>query len=117
MIFSYYVVSKEIYTRIDRELSWRENCKCRPVESQHSHLMSLFSVGWDRGLGYAPYGERFREFRRMFHQTMGPRALHELFPLQEEETPRLLLRLLEEPEKFIEHARQYVHLSSGFISE
>ncbi|THH07559.1 hypothetical protein EW145_g3297 [Phellinidium pouzarii] len=63
-------------------------------------------VGWNRGLGYAQYGERFKDFRKMFHQTMGPRSLPDLRPLQEKENARLLLRLLEKPEAFIEHARQ-----------
>ena len=65
-------------------------------------------MGWDRGLGYAYYGERFKEFRRMFHHTIGPRPVQDYQDMQEEETARLLLRLLEAPEKFIEHARQCV---------
>ncbi|KAL5476745.1 hypothetical protein ACEPAI_2931 [Sanghuangporus weigelae] len=69
-------------------------------------IMAGELVGWDRGLGYAHYGERFREFRKMFHQTMGPRALNEINPIQEAETARLLLRLLENPANFTEHARQ-----------
>ncbi|KAI5117759.1 hypothetical protein M0805_000603 [Coniferiporia weirii] len=63
-------------------------------------------VGWNRGLGYAQYGERFKEFRRMFHQTMGPRSLPALRALQEKENTRLLIRLLEKPDAFIDHARQ-----------
>ncbi|KAH8116168.1 cytochrome P450 [Phellopilus nigrolimitatus] len=63
-------------------------------------------VGWNRGLGYAPYGERFKEFRRMFHQTMGPRSVQDLIPIQEKENARFLFRLLEKPRSFMEHARQ-----------
>lgn len=42
----------------------------------------------------------------MFHQTMGPRAVSDLQPLQERENVNLLLRLLENPDDFIKHARQ-----------
>ena len=42
----------------------------------------------------------------MFHQTLGPRAVQELYCLQEEETRGLLLRLHQKPEAFIKHARQ-----------
>jgi len=73
----------------------------RPVAIMAGEL-----VGWDRGLGYARYGERFKEFRRMFHQVMGPRPSQYLLPMQEKEAARLLLRLLERPDAFIEHARQ-----------
>jgi len=37
---------------------------------------------------------------------MGPRPSQELLPMQEKETAKFLLRLLERPDAFIEHARQ-----------
>ena len=64
------------------------------------------SVGWNLGLGYAPYGERFKEFRKMFHQTIGKRSLPDFAAVQERENGLLLLRLLQKPEAFMEHARQ-----------
>ncbi|TDL24453.1 cytochrome P450 [Rickenella mellea] len=63
-------------------------------------------VGWDRGLGYSPYNSRFKEFRRMFQHTLGPRPVQSLIPLQERENARFLLRVLIYPNDFIEHARQ-----------
>ncbi|PAV19089.1 cytochrome P450 [Pyrrhoderma noxium] len=63
-------------------------------------------VGWDQGLGYSRYGERFKEFRRMFHQTLGPRSIQDLYGLQETETHKLLLRIHRDPISFIDHARQ-----------
>ena len=45
------------------------------------------------------------------HQTMGPRPSQEFMPVQEKEAARLLLRLLDSPDKFIEHARQYVNVA------
>lgn len=88
------------------------------VDVRISSHESGIRVGWNRGLGYSPYGERFKEFRRMFHQTMGPRQTLELMPLQKWGAAKFMLRLLEYPEGFIEHARQYVRyfkLSLGLL--
>ncbi|GJE93712.1 cytochrome P450 [Phanerochaete sordida] len=67
-------------------------------------------VGWDLGLGYAPgpHSPRFREFRRLFQQFMGPRAAQEptLLAAQEKNATKLLRRLLIAPEKFMTHVRQ-----------
>ncbi|ESK96274.1 cytochrome p450 [Moniliophthora roreri MCA 2997] len=66
-------------------------------------------VGWNRGLGYAPsaHNPRFREFRRLFHQFIGPRACatKELQDTQERENLRLLGKLLDDPAHFADHAR------------
>ena len=74
---------------------------------QHLYIFNIiYSVGWDQGLGYSRYGERFKEFRRMFHQTLGPRSIQDLYGLQETETRKLLLRIHRDPSSFIDHARQ-----------
>uniref|UniRef100_A0A0W0F178 Putative cytochrome P450 n=1 Tax=Moniliophthora roreri TaxID=221103 RepID=A0A0W0F178_MONRR len=80
-------------------------------------------VGWNRGLGYAStaHNPRFREFRRLFHQFIGPRACatKELQDTQERENLRLLGKLLDDPAHFADHAREYVfdilHYSATFI--
>ncbi|KAK0449604.1 cytochrome P450 [Desarmillaria tabescens] len=75
-----------------------------------SAVMAGELVGWSRGLGYAQATQnpRFREFRRVFHQWMGPRACEsrELRDIQERENLRLLSRLLSDPEHFSKHARE-----------
>lgn len=77
-----------------------------------SAVMAGELVGWSRGLGYAQATQnpRFREFRRAFHQWMGPRACEsrELRDVQERENLRLLTRLLSDPENFSKHARECV---------
>ncbi|KAI5888586.1 cytochrome P450 [Schizophyllum commune H4-8] len=66
-------------------------------------------VGWARGLGYTngPPNPRFREFRKLFHQFMGPRACvtPEFAGMQERETLRLLQKLLDSPKDFYDHCR------------
>ncbi|OJT15675.1 O-methylsterigmatocystin oxidoreductase [Trametes pubescens] len=67
-------------------------------------------VGWNRGLGYAhgPDNPRFREFRRLFQQFIGPRACQDanILQMQEEETHRLMLRFLRDPENFYRYPRE-----------
>ena len=82
----------------------------------HSSCSSLvpnpLRVGWDRGLGYAhgPDNPRFREFRRLFHHFIGPRACQDahILAMQEEETNRLMLRILRDPRNFYRHPRECV---------
>lgn len=84
-----------IYTLIVHPRSWLENCmycftwlrpQLLPI------ILHPHSVGWNRGLGYsqASHNPRFREFRRLFHQFIGPRACADpsLIELQEQENQR-----------------------------
>ncbi|SRR6266404_3488466 len=67
------------------------------------------TMGWDRGVILAQYGERFRAFRRLMHRFMGTRAIvtqHDDAVTQH--TNRLLARLLDTPDQFIGHLRRYV---------
>ncbi|PSR74371.1 hypothetical protein PHLCEN_2v9879 [Hermanssonia centrifuga] len=67
-------------------------------------------VGWNRGLGYSPgpHSPRFREFRRLFQHSIGPRKAQEtaLLSMQERSTTKLLGRLLQSPDDFMTHVRQ-----------
>ncbi|EMD34724.1 hypothetical protein CERSUDRAFT_116918 [Gelatoporia subvermispora B] len=67
-------------------------------------------VGWDRGLGYAPgpSDARFREFRRLFHQFMGPRPSQapNILRMQEWSAVDLVSRIIKNPDSFMKHARQ-----------
>ncbi|OSD02652.1 cytochrome P450 [Trametes coccinea BRFM310] len=73
-------------------------------------IMAGELVGWDRGLGYAhgPNNPRFREFRRLFNQFIGPRACQDphILTMQEEETRRLMMRFLRDPDNFYRHPRE-----------
>ncbi|CDO71162.1 hypothetical protein BN946_scf184845.g32 [Trametes cinnabarina] len=73
-------------------------------------IMAGELVGWDRGLGYAhgPDNPRFREFRRLFHKFIGPRACQDprILEMQEKETHRLMLRFIRDPKNFYRHPRE-----------
>lgn len=80
-----------------------------------AYLFVHIRVGWNRGLGYSrgPKDPRFREFRRLFHRFIGPQRSQDdtLLPTQEKYAAKLLLRLLNEPEAFLTHIRQYAIFS------
>ncbi|RDB21787.1 hypothetical protein Hypma_010853 [Hypsizygus marmoreus] len=77
-------------------------------------MMAGELVGWNKGLGYnpGPPDPRFKEFRSLFNSFIGPRACAEnreegsLRKTQEKENLRFLEKLLNEPERFFEHARE-----------
>ena len=62
-------------------------------------------VGWNKTLGLTPYGERFREFRKIFQQYFGSRGSERIRVLQERECHRMLSRLRDTPQDFVAHLR------------
>ena len=69
-------------------------------------------MGWAQIVTLAPYGERFRDMRRLIHKTLGARSQDEqikrYFPLEEYEAHRFLKRLLTTPEDYVTHIRTLV---------
>ena len=62
-------------------------------------------MGHDWNFGFMPYGERWRQHRRVVWQQMYPRAITKYESLQEEAIHRLLLRLLLRPQEMNAHIR------------
>ena len=69
-------------------------------------------MGWDQTVALSQYGDRFRSFRRLMHQTLGGRGQHgklsNYHTLEERENHRLLKCLLRDPEHFAQHIRRFV---------
>ncbi|KAJ7460740.1 cytochrome P450 [Mycena latifolia] len=64
-------------------------------------------VGWKNTLVFVPYGDRFRNYRRLAHSLFGSRSTMASFePLEEQETHRFLKRLLSKPEGLQDHIRK-----------
>ncbi|KAF8909685.1 cytochrome P450 [Gymnopilus junonius] len=64
-------------------------------------------VGWKNTLVLLPYGDRFRNFRKLFHRAVGSQAAASEFqPVQEIESRRFLKRILANPEKLATHVRK-----------
>ena len=59
-------------------------------------------------IGLLPYGEGWRRHRRSFHQYFNQNAVSKYFPIQRREVHAFLRRLLDTPDKFLHHVRQYV---------
>ncbi|KAF8814215.1 cytochrome P450 [Phlegmacium glaucopus] len=74
----------------------------RPVLQMGGEL-----VGLKNTLGLLPYGERFRNYRKLFHQFMGNVSSASLFyPVEELETHRLLKRVAQNPDDIAAHIRK-----------
>ena len=64
-------------------------------------------VGWKDMLGLLPYGSRLRNYRKMLHHVVGtPNAVSKFNNVVEEETHRLLTRLVTSPEDFLSHTKR-----------
>ena len=55
-----------------------------------------------------PYGTKWRQHRRPFHQLVNSSALPKFYPIFNEEIVVLLRKLHESPEDFLEHIQLYV---------
>lgn len=55
-----------------------------------------------------PYNERFRESRKLIQQVLGTRQATQFHSLEERETVVFLSKLLDNPEKFLDHIRMLV---------
>ncbi|RGP61344.1 o-methylsterigmatocystin oxidoreductase [Fusarium longipes] len=62
--------------------------------------------GYNRVLSFLPYGEKFKHQRKLIHQQLGTKATASRFrDTQDVESRRLLLRILERPDKLSEHIK------------
>ena len=74
----------------------------RPVMQMGGEL-----VGWKDTLVLVPYGDRFRNYRKFFHQVIGSNSSVSLFyPTEELETHRFLKSVLKNPDELVAHIRQ-----------
>ena len=60
-----------------------------------------------------PYGDRWRDANRVFHQFFNPRVTKTYRPRIAREVQVTLGRLLESPEDFMKHFRQYAAIFFG----
>lgn len=66
-------------------------------------------VGWKHTLVLLPYGDRFRRYRRLFHNLIGNQTvMKRFFPSEELEVRRFLRRVLMKPDDLSAHVRKLV---------
>ncbi|KAL7282185.1 hypothetical protein ACG7TL_003654 [Trametes sanguinea] len=64
-------------------------------------------VGWNRTLALLPYGNKFREYRRLIFQLIGSRKNMERFmPLVENKTRDLITEIYQQPNELLKHIRK-----------
>lgn len=74
----------------------------RPVLQMGGEL-----VGWKNTLALLPYGDRFRRYRRLFHNLIGSQmSMKQYLPVEEHETRRFLRRVLTKPDDLSTHVRR-----------
>lgn len=76
---------------------------CRPIIPVGGEL-----VGWNRTLVLLPYGNKFREYRRLIFQLIGSKKNMERFtPLVESRTRDFISQVYQEPTKLVNHIQKY----------
>ncbi|EIW61897.1 cytochrome P450 [Trametes versicolor FP-101664 SS1] len=64
-------------------------------------------VGWNRTLALLPYGNKFREYRRLIFQLIGSKKNMERFiPLVEEKTRDFVVEVYQQPTELLKHVRK-----------
>jgi cytochrome P450 len=77
-------------------------------QMRFSHLSRM---GWDWTFALMRYGPRWKEHRRVFHSHFN-HSVVEHQEIQLEISRELLTLLLKSPEQYLEHMRQYVHVTA-----
>jgi len=65
----------------------------------------FFRMGWSQAVVMAPYGDRWRRFRKICAQSMRKDIIKHFHPVQEREVGRYLGTLLDDPDHFMENFR------------
>ncbi|KAF4598059.1 hypothetical protein EYR38_006453 [Pleurotus pulmonarius] len=83
--------------------------------SRTQFTMANELVGWDFNFGFKAYGEDWRQCRKLFHHEFHPVASRRFQPREIKATNQFLRALLETPEDYVEHLRQFVLLCSHLL--
>ncbi|KAJ7036666.1 cytochrome P450, partial [Mycena alexandri] len=72
-------------------------------------------MGWDFGIGFMKYGERWRAHRKMLHESFNVGSVKQFYPQERAATHKLLRRILQDPtEDMIE---QFRRMAGGLIMQ
>ncbi|KAF8891877.1 cytochrome P450 [Infundibulicybe gibba] len=76
--------------------------------SRPNLVMANDLMGWIWDFGHLPYSDLWRRHRKMFHQYFQHNAVSEFTDVQTAATADLLHMLVEKPDNFRSHVRQYL---------
>ncbi|CCO35442.1 O-methylsterigmatocystin oxidoreductase Short=OMST oxidoreductase [Rhizoctonia solani AG-1 IB] len=69
-------------------------------------------IGWETDIIFIEYGPLLKHYRTLLQRALNNRVVVDYLPLQEHETKRLLRRLYDTPENFMQH----IHLMAGSVA-
>ena len=69
------------------------------------HNVTVHSIGWNKGVAFAPASPRHREYRKLLSTSLNTSAARRLSPLQQSSALDLLKALLNNPHELREHIR------------
>lgn len=93
-------VAHELFEKVSTKTSGRP-----------SFPMASKACGYERFLSLHQYDNTFRQHRKLVHQQLGTRAATARFrDIQDEESRRFLLRVLDDPENLFQHIKRQVNL-------
>lgn len=99
-------VAHELFEKVSTKTSGRP-----------SFPMASKLCGYERFLSLHQYDNTFRQHRKLVHQQLGTRAATARFrDIQDEESRRFLLRVLDDPDNLFQHIKRYVDLSNYTLS-
>ncbi|KAJ6621897.1 cytochrome P450 [Mycena sp. CBHHK59/15] len=75
------------------------------IYSDRPWLPMVDLTGWDYNMSFMPHGDKWRQYRRMFHQHFRRDAIVAYRPIQMRKIYDMLRNLLASPEHFFEHVK------------
>ncbi|KZT04888.1 cytochrome P450 [Laetiporus sulphureus 93-53] len=106
-IVGFKVLGQNLVVINDIEIARQILDKKSSITSDRPANKLLDFLGWEFSLVILRYGQRWRAQRRLFHQAFRPEAVLSYRPVIASKAKQLLLNLLQSPEAFIDHARNY----------
>ncbi|KAF8210798.1 cytochrome P450 [Mycena galopus ATCC 62051] len=82
--------------------------------SDRPRLPMIELMGWDFGIGFMKYGDRWRAHRRLLHEAFNVGAVKQFQPQELAATHKLLRGILQNPHDIMEHFR---HLAGALMMD
>ena len=80
----------------------RAQARTTPADS---YVGCLDRIGWEWSLAFLPNGQMWRRQRKLLWQEFQPSVVAKYQAAQHAGARKLIARLLDSPEKFVEHVR------------
>ncbi|KAF8840535.1 cytochrome P450 [Paxillus ammoniavirescens] len=75
--------------------------------SDRPFIATLEPFGWDRNLGFVPYGDHWRLSRRIVHQTFRAEASLQLRPMQLTKVREMVTNIFDDPSRYASYCETF----------